>query len=119
MRTGLLRHAAASRVALAAVRPAQSAFRASSVALALARSSQNAAAAYRPVGSLLRFYSGESAAAEPSNRGAPGLITRFGDLTQLGVHDRLVRSITEGMNYETMTDVQSMTINPALAGKDV
>ncbi|KAK4151264.1 P-loop containing nucleoside triphosphate hydrolase protein [Chaetomidium leptoderma] len=118
MRTSLIRQAAASRVALAA-RPAQAAFRASSAALALSRSSRSATAVYRPVSSLLRFYSSESAAPQTSADGASGPVTRFADLSELGVHDRIVRSITQGMGYENMTDVQSMTINAALAGKDV
>ena len=118
MRTSLIRQAAASRVALAA-RPAQAAFRASSAALALSRSSRSATAVYRPVGSLLRFYSSESAARQTSTDGASGPVTRFADLSELGVHDRIIRSITQGMGYENMTDVQSMTINAALAGKDV
>ncbi|KAJ4300344.1 hypothetical protein N0V88_003017 [Collariella sp. IMI 366227] len=117
MRTSLLRQAAASRVALAA-RPAQAALRASSAALAIASPSQRVAAVYRPASSLLRFYSGESAAARPEQSGSQ-LITRFADLTTIGVHPQLSDAITKGMGYETMTDVQAMTINPALAGKDV
>ena len=118
MKTSLLRQAAATRVALA-VRPAQAAFRASSAALALSRTPRAAAAVYRPASSLLRFYSSESAAPQ-TDAGAPsGLITRFADLDQLGVHSHIVRSLTQGLGYETMTDVQSMTINAALAGKDV
>lgn len=117
MRTSLLRQAAASRVALAA-RPAQAALRASSAALAIASPSQRVAAVYRPASSLLRFYSGESAAAHPEQSGSQ-LITRFADLTTIGVHPQLTDAITKGMGYETMTDVQAMTINPALAGKDV
>jgi ATP-dependent RNA helicase MSS116 len=118
MRTCLLRQAAATRVALAA-RPAHAAFRASSAALALSRPAQSAASVYRPPSSLLRFYSSESAAPETSSNAPSGPITRFADLPQLGVNERLVYSITKGMGYENMTDVQSMTINAALAGKDV
>ncbi|KAL2159014.1 hypothetical protein VTH06DRAFT_3045 [Thermothelomyces fergusii] len=119
MRTALLRQAAAARVAFAAC-PAQASFRASSAVLALGRSSRPSAALCRPVGSLLRFYSAESAAAQSSSqKGSSGRITRFEDMRNLGVHDNLVDSITRGLGYETMTDVQSMTISPALAGKDV
>jgi ATP-dependent RNA helicase MSS116 len=118
MKTSLLRQAAATRVALA-VRPAQAAFRVSSAALALSRSSRNTAAVYRPAASLLRFYSSESAAPATSGDASSGPVTRFADLPQLGVHSRLVASLTQGMKYETMTDVQAMTINAALAGKDV
>lgn len=118
MKTSLLRHAAATRVAFA-VRPAQASLRASSAALALTRTSRPAAAVYRPASSLLRFYSSESAAPQTPDDGSSSLITRFADLPRLGVHDRLVNSLTNVLKYETMTDVQSMTINAALAGKDV
>ncbi len=116
MKTSLLRQAAAARVALAA-RPARLPFRPSAVGFALSRPSQTAAV-HRPIGSLLRFYSSESAAPEPSSPNN-GPITRFADLSQLGVNPTLVSAITRGMGYENMTDVQSQTIQPALAGKDV
>ncbi|KAK8090770.1 atp-dependent rna helicase protein [Apiospora phragmitis] len=71
-----------------------------------------------------RLYSSESAAAaEPNDDASPAstpqLITRFADLSKLGVHPRLVDAITNGMKYETMTDVQSKTINAALNGVDL
>lgn len=119
MKTGLLRQVAAARVALA-VRPAQVSFRASSAALGFARSSRPSPALYRPASSLLRFYSAEAAAAQnSSDNGSSNLVTRFEELRKLGVHENLVLSITKGLGYETMTDVQAMTVNPALAGKDV
>ncbi len=118
MKSSLLRQAAVCRVALAA-RPAQVALRASSAALALSRSPRTTASLYRPVSSLIRFYSSESAARQQSGNAAPELITRFADMESVGVHPRLVDAITKGMGYENMTDVQSMTISPALAGKDV
>lgn len=120
MRTSLLRQAAASRVALA-VRPAHAAaFRASSAALALSHAARSAAAVYRPASSLVRFYSSESAAPREYSDGTPTTrITRFADLPQLNIHERLVSSITRGMSYENMTEVQSLTINAARAGKDV
>jgi ATP-dependent RNA helicase MSS116 len=37
----------------------------------------------------------------------------------LGVHPKLVENITNGMGYEKMTSVQSMTINPAISGVDL
>lgn len=118
MRTSLLRHAAATRVALAA-RPAQAAFRASSSALALSCPSRVAAAVHRPASSLLRFYSSASAARQTSSDATSGHVTRFAELGSLGVHEQLIKSITQRMGYENMTDVQSMTINAALAGKDM
>ncbi|KAK4103650.1 DEAD-domain-containing protein [Parathielavia hyrcaniae] len=118
MRTALLRQAATARVAVAA-RPAQAAYRASSAALGLSRPAWTATAAVsRSSASLLRFYSSESAATAPSANSS-GLITRFADLPRLGVNNQLVHSIVRGMGYENMTEVQSMTINAALAGKDV
>lgn len=118
MKSSLLRQAAVCRVALAA-RPAQVALRASSAALALSRASRTTSSLYRPVSSLVRFYSSESAAPERSGHAASGLVTRFTDLGSLGVHERLVEAITRGMGYESMTDVQTLTINSALAGKDM
>ncbi|KAH6635332.1 P-loop containing nucleoside triphosphate hydrolase protein [Chaetomium sp. MPI-SDFR-AT-0129] len=120
MKTSLLRQAAASRVALA-VRPAHAAaLRASSAALALSHTTRSAATVYRPATSLIRFYSSESAAPREYRDGTPTTrITRFADLPQLNIHERLVSSITRGMSYENMTEVQSLTINAARAGKDV
>ncbi|KAK4197223.1 P-loop containing nucleoside triphosphate hydrolase protein [Triangularia verruculosa] len=115
MKTSILRHAAAARVALTA-RPLQLAARSSPSAFAITQTPLKAS--YRPFNSLLRFYSSESAArqetATPSGR-----VTKFRDLETLGVNNALVKSITEGMKYEDMTEVQSMTINAALAGKDL
>lgn len=69
---------------------------------------------------IQRSYSSAAAAAESDNGGRPsGLITRFADLSTLGVHQSLITAITNGLGYETMTDVQSMSINPALQGKDM
>lgn len=72
-----------------------------------------------------RLYSSESAAAEenePSSAAPPAdadLVTRFEDLSRLGVHEKLIEALTQGMKYETMTDVQSLTINAALRGTDL
>ncbi|KAK3906298.1 P-loop containing nucleoside triphosphate hydrolase protein [Staphylotrichum tortipilum] len=122
MKTSLLRQAAARRaVASATALPARLAFRSSSGLLSLSRPSQSAASLVcRPLSSSLpRFYSSESAAAESTEGAANGLITQFKDMIQLGVHERIVSSITDHMGYQDMTEVQSMTINAALAGKDV
>ncbi|GAB1318938.1 hypothetical protein MFIFM68171_09148 [Madurella fahalii] len=118
MKTSLLRHAAACRVAFAA-RPVQIAFRSSSAALGRSIPSRSIGAPRLPVRSLLRFYSSESAASELPDQQGQKPITRFKDLESLGVHSQIVNAITRGMGYDTMTDVQSATINPALAGKDV
>ena len=85
-------------------------------------------AALRPI-SLInhvtsRYYSAEAAAVrseEDADSGASssGLVTRFEDLTKLGVDKNLVNALTRGMGYETMTEVQSMTINPAMKGVDL
>ncbi|KAJ8606152.1 hypothetical protein MRB53_041159 [Persea americana] len=48
------------------------------------------------------------------------VVTKFKDLADLNmVHPNIIRSITEGMGLETMTDVQTQTINAALKGKDI
>lgn len=116
MRSNILRHAAACRVAIAA-RPVQIASRASASALSISRTS-SLAATCRPLSSLPRFYSSESAAAS-APAAQSDLITKFRDLESIGVHRYIVRSIVSGMKYEDMTSVQSTTIKPALAGKDV
>jgi len=49
-----------------------------------------------------------------------GPITRFAELLERGmVCDSVVKTITEDMGLETMTQVQSMTINETLKGIDV
>ncbi|KAI2469386.1 ATP-dependent RNA helicase mss116 [Annulohypoxylon bovei var. microspora] len=72
----------------------------------------------------IRLYSQESAAAHPNTdvEDSPAGIydvTRFEDLSKLGVDERIIRAITQDMRYDTMTDVQSLTINPALKGVDL
>ncbi|PVI04118.1 DEAD-domain-containing protein [Periconia macrospinosa] len=53
---------------------------------------------------------------EPNN----GPVTKFKDLALRGlVHPNLVNTITNSMKLETMTDVQTRTINEALSGVDV
>ncbi|KAL0944374.1 dead box RNA helicase [Colletotrichum truncatum] len=71
-----------------------------------------------------RLYSTEAAAvaseqtAEEPKQDS-GALSRFEDLRTLGVHNNLVDSITKGLKYDTMTDVQSKTIEPALKGMDM
>lgn len=55
---------------------------------------------------------------QPSPDGG-GELSEFADLAALGVHRHLVSAITDKMQYQTMTDVQKLTIRPALAGKDM
>ncbi|TEA21814.1 ATP-dependent RNA helicase cyt-19 [Colletotrichum sidae] len=69
-----------------------------------------------------KLYSTEAAAVAPeqsadASKDAP--LSRFEDLRSLGVHNNLVDSITKGLRYEEMTDVQSKTIKPALEGMDM
>ncbi|KAI0888924.1 ATP-dependent RNA helicase mss116 [Annulohypoxylon maeteangense] len=71
----------------------------------------------------IRLYSSEAAAhpntaVEDSPAGIYD-VTRFEDLAKLGVDERIIRAITQDMRYDTMTDVQSLTINPALKGVDL
>ncbi|KAJ4412426.1 hypothetical protein N0V82_008821 [Gnomoniopsis sp. IMI 355080] len=68
---------------------------------------------------ISRGYSSASAEATGDNEKTSGLITRFNDLSTVGVHENLLRSIVDDMKYEVMTDVQAMSINPALSGKDI
>ena len=69
---------------------------------------------------ISRNYSSATATAEKQNGGSQsGAITRFAVLASIGVHDNILRAILDDMRYETMTDVQSMSINPALQGKDM
>ncbi|CAK7273704.1 hypothetical protein SEPCBS119000_005795 [Sporothrix epigloea] len=80
---------------------------------------------------LARCYSDHAAAAAAATAEAevqaeaeteaasPGLITRFADLEKIGVHANIIDALTKRMRYENMTPVQSMTITPALAGKDI
>ncbi|CAK7206539.1 hypothetical protein SEUCBS139899_009335 [Sporothrix eucalyptigena] len=104
------------------------------VALPTTRSmAQTAALQSRAVPALLqvaqfaRYYSdnatatatAESSVQTESETASSGLITRFADLNKLGVHENLIKNLTQNLGYETMTPVQSMTISPALAGKDM
>ncbi|KAK2613628.1 hypothetical protein N8I77_000528 [Diaporthe amygdali] len=69
---------------------------------------------------IARNYSSAAAAAEaPNASNESGLITRFADLSSLGVHPNILKAIVDDMRYESMTDVQAMSINPALQGKDI
>lgn len=73
---------------------------------------------------MSRSYSSETIAPEVSaTDDAPqppqGDVVRFEDLASLGVHPKLIESITKGLKYETMTPVQAKTINPALKGTDM
>ena len=60
-------------------------------------------------------------AEEPGDRQfADGPITRFEDLgTQAVVSQTVVDTITKDMGLETMTDVQSQTMNESLKGTDM
>lgn len=46
-------------------------------------------------------------------------LTMFKQLDSLGVHQNLIRAITSGLKYESMTPVQAKTIVPALKGTDI
>lgn len=49
-----------------------------------------------------------------------GPVTKFKELAERGmVCDTIVRTITKDMGLETMTQVQSLTINETLKGVDV
>lgn len=62
------------------------------------------------------------AAAEAAEQGTEQRepITRFEDLAKEGlVHPNVINTITRKMGLETMTDVQTRTINEALSGVDM
>ena len=100
----------------------------SRAALPIAR--QALAALSRPnvplkaVAQFSRTYSSEAVAQESQDTegasvAAPGEVVQFADLAQQGVHENLLRAITQDMGYEVMTPVQAKTINPALKGTDM
>ncbi|KAB5532762.1 P-loop containing nucleoside triphosphate hydrolase protein [Coniochaeta sp. 2T2.1] len=71
-----------------------------------------------------RLYSTDAAeaAATPEPAQEPRVqreVAKFADLQQLNVHPNIVDVITKDFGYEDMTDVQRLTINAALAGKDM
>ncbi|KAI1083518.1 ATP-dependent RNA helicase mss116 [Whalleya microplaca] len=84
-------------------------------------------AVFRPsplMQTALRFNSSANAAErtaeeDGSSEASSGLITRFSELTKAGVDPVLVQAITQGMGYDNMTSVQSLTINPAVKGVDL
>lgn len=110
---------AASRVALNTTRSVQTASRPFLSSSALTSTPRALAVSQRSFSPLLRYYSSEATASDDQLPSAAGLITRFADLSTLNVHPKLVSSIVDGMGYENMTEVQSMTISPALVGKDL
>lgn len=99
---------------------APSAFRALSYSL---RRRQNASAPAEEVESDLEPE--VKAQPPPSDKGIRGAVqngpvTRFAELSDRGlVCDTVVNTLTRHMGLETMTQVQSMTINEALRGVDV
>jgi len=67
---------------------------------------------------LLRDDAAAIAATESEDVQPP--LTKFQDLSDQGVlHRNIVRNMTEGMGLETMTEVQSKTINSAIKGTDI
>lgn len=77
-----------------------------------------------------RFYSSEASAVEAKASDEPSneIFTTtedsvaedsFASLERFGVHRNLLKAITGNMGYETMTPVQSKTIQPALKGTDM
>ena len=57
---------------------------------------------------------------EIDNVVADGPVTKFHELETRGlVHKNIIRTITQDMGFEAMTEVQSRTINQALKGSDM
>lgn len=121
MRTSILRHAGLCRVALGlGARRVQPASRVLVSAATTPCSAQSGLTRFTPSAQLARFYSAEaSEASENSNAPQSDDITKFRDMESLGVHPKIIDAIVGGMKYEDMTSVQSMTIKPALIGKDL
>ena len=117
MKSSVMRQARLCRVALQAANRLHISSRLSPSVSALSVSAR-CPVPFQAIRSLPRFYSSETAASE-SPAESPELTTRFADLVKLGVHPKLVEAITRGMKYEDMTQVQSLTISPALKGKDL
>ncbi|TLS29103.1 hypothetical protein PpBr36_01732 [Pyricularia pennisetigena] len=65
------------------------------------------------------FTSGAEAQQERSVQHESATITKFSDLTKANIDESITKAITVDMGYENMTDVQSMTLAPALKGKDL
>ncbi|KAH9825927.1 ATP-dependent RNA helicase [Teratosphaeria destructans] len=58
--------------------------------------------------------------AAPAQGGDDGKVTRFADLERNGIiHPTIVRTLTQVMGLDTMTEVQAATINEALKGTDI
>ncbi|KAK0715749.1 P-loop containing nucleoside triphosphate hydrolase protein [Lasiosphaeris hirsuta] len=121
LKTSVVRQArlAASRVALNTTRSVQIASRPLLSSSALTSTPRALAVLHRSFSPFLRYYSSEATAADDELPSTAGLVTKFADLSTLNVHPKLVNSIVDGMGYENMTEVQSMTISPALVGKDL
>lgn len=77
----------------------------------------------KAVASIARAYSTDTVAASqsdaPTDPETDGLVVKFQDLENHGVHPNLLRAITSDLGYESMTPVQAKTINPALRGTDM
>jgi ATP-dependent RNA helicase MSS116, mitochondrial len=60
-----------------------------------------------------------SAPSPPTSSQATGPVTRFSELAERGlVHENIVKTLTASMRIDTMTDVQTKTINQTLNGID-
>ena len=119
MKTSVLRQARFCRVAVSAASRLQISSRAfPSTSPFLSSTFRASTTNYRaPSSSIFRSYS--SSAPAESEAADSSRITKFTDLKKLGVHDVLVDSIVKGMGYTDMTEVQSMTINAGIDGKDL
>lgn len=78
-------------------------------------------ATFKNIAYASRLYSSEAAAVEtePIEKLAPEEVVNFAALSEAGVHQNLLDAIIKDMGYDSMTPVQSKTINPALKGTDM
>ncbi|KAK0722234.1 P-loop containing nucleoside triphosphate hydrolase protein [Lasiosphaeria miniovina] len=122
MKTSVLRQVAVCRVAALGARRVHIASKTTTSAYAITQAPRVLGATFRPLNHLnhlQRTYSTEATADAVADAASPDLVKRFADLSRLNVNPALVDAITKGMQYENMTDVQSMTISPALTGRDI
>lgn len=86
-------------------------------------------ATFKNIAYASRLYSSEAAAVETEpieetaektiEKLAPEEVVNFAALSEAGVHQNLLDAIIKDMGYDSMTPVQSKTINPALKGTDM
>lgn len=88
-----------------------------------ATSGRFVSSALNPIGAVRAFHHTpkwqQTATAQVAAEGEEELITRFSQMSEKGiVHQNVVKSLRQ-MNFDNMTEVQTMTINQAVQGNDM